>query len=157
MPSRIRRERKKGSRMPEGAVYVGRPTKWGNPWAFRTRQALARVPALDGSAWEYESRISADGMQHDYHHPDGRITVHHIRYMTRAECVEMFRRALTAPDRRIHIRQAPGKAWLSVDDVRRELAGRDLACWCPLPAEGEPDHCHARVLMEIANPEVSDA
>ncbi|RFZ11213.1 hypothetical protein DSM43518_02053 [Mycobacterium marinum] len=31
-------------------------------------------------------------------------------------------------------------------DVRRELAGHDLACWCPL---GQP--CHADVLLEIAN------
>lgn len=31
-PKRIQRQRSKGWRMPEGAVYVGRPTKWGNPW-----------------------------------------------------------------------------------------------------------------------------
>lgn len=30
MPKRIQRERRKGWRMPEGAIYVGRPTKWGN-------------------------------------------------------------------------------------------------------------------------------
>jgi len=34
--------------------------------------------------------------------------------------------------------------------ARRQLAGRDLLCWCPLPADGEPDHCHASVLLEIA-------
>ena len=32
-PKRIQRKRTKGWRMPDGAVYVGRPTKWGNPWA----------------------------------------------------------------------------------------------------------------------------
>lgn len=31
-PKRIQRQRTKGWRMPEGAVYVGRPTKWGNPF-----------------------------------------------------------------------------------------------------------------------------
>lgn len=31
-PRRIQRQRTKGWRMPEGAVYVGRPTKWGNPF-----------------------------------------------------------------------------------------------------------------------------
>ncbi|NJP42302.1 DUF4326 domain-containing protein [Streptomyces sp. PRB2-1] len=35
--------------------------------------------------------------------------------------------------------------------ARRELAGRDLMCWCPLPAPGQPDHCHAAVLLELAN------
>lgn len=29
MPKRIQRKRTKGWRMPPGAVYVGRPTKWG--------------------------------------------------------------------------------------------------------------------------------
>lgn len=29
-PQRIQRKRTKGWRMPEGAVYVGRPTRWGN-------------------------------------------------------------------------------------------------------------------------------
>ena len=32
MPKRIQRQRTKGWRMPEGAVYVGRPTQWGNPY-----------------------------------------------------------------------------------------------------------------------------
>lgn len=31
------------------------------------------------------------------------------------------------------------------------LRDRNLACWCPLPAPGEPDCCHAAVLLEIAN------
>lgn len=35
------------------------------------------------------------------------------------------------------------------------LAGKNLACWCPLPAPGEPDICHAAVLLELANPEKS--
>ena len=34
--------------------------------------------------------------------------------------------------------------------IRRDLAGRDLACWCPLPAEGEPDICHAALLLVLA-------
>lgn len=31
-PIRIQRKRTKGWRMPENAVYVGRPTIWGNPF-----------------------------------------------------------------------------------------------------------------------------
>ena len=37
MPKRIQRHRTKGWRMPEGAIYVGRPTIWGNPYRV-TRQ-----------------------------------------------------------------------------------------------------------------------
>jgi hypothetical protein len=32
MPSRIQRSRAKGWRMPPGAIYVGRPTRFGNPF-----------------------------------------------------------------------------------------------------------------------------
>ena len=32
MPQRIQRKRTKSWRMPQGAVYVGRPTIWGNPF-----------------------------------------------------------------------------------------------------------------------------
>lgn len=34
MSERIQRRRTKGWRMPEGAVYVGRPTYWGNPYVI---------------------------------------------------------------------------------------------------------------------------
>jgi hypothetical protein len=34
-----------------------------------------------------------------------------------------------------------------------ELAGRDLACWCPLEdGHGNRVPCHADVLLELANP-----
>ena len=36
-----------------------------------------------------------------------------------------------------------------VDDIRDALAGRDLACWCPLDSP-----CHGDVLLELANGEV---
>ena len=31
-----------------------------------------------------------------------------------------------------------------------KLRGKNLACWCPLPAKGEEDICHAAVLIELA-------
>ncbi|MFE5514489.1 DUF4326 domain-containing protein [Streptomyces sp. NPDC056529] len=34
---------------------------------------------------------------------------------------------------------------------RAVLFGRDLMCWCPLPEPGQPDHCHAAVLLDLAN------
>lgn len=37
----------------------------------------------------------------------------------------------------------------TAEEIRRELAGKDLACWCPLPAAGETDWCHATVLLEF--------
>lgn len=32
MPQRIQRKRTKGFKMPPDTIYVGRPTKWGNPF-----------------------------------------------------------------------------------------------------------------------------
>jgi hypothetical protein len=94
-PQRIQRKRTKGWRMPEGAVYVGRPTMWGNPF-------FASVMGAD-RAVEY-FRQWAEG-QGDY-----------VRF------------------------------------ARRELAGKSLACWCPLDVP-----CHADVLLEIANQQKMEA
>lgn len=58
-PMRIQRKRIKGWRMPENTVYVGRPTKWSNPfkigmshpylgWIWKDgRKALSREMAID--------------------------------------------------------------------------------------------------------------
>jgi hypothetical protein len=36
------------------------------------------------------------------------------------------------------------------------LRGKDLACWCPLVDEnGDPVPCHADILLQIANKEIS--
>lgn len=153
-PKRIRLSRAKGYRKPEGAVVVSRPSKWGNPFVYRTHTGLARVPAVDnpGAAWEYEGRISADGMRHDYHHPDGSITECHVRYMTRAEIVQLYRAVLLSSPQSRYLGYWVGKGadrrreYVTVEDVRRELAGKDLGCWCPLDKP-----CHADALLEIAN------
>jgi hypothetical protein len=54
---------------------------------------------------------------------------------SRAESVDRYARAL-----------ARGELPFTKSDVIRELAGHDLACWCPLDGP-----CHADVLLEVAN------
>jgi hypothetical protein len=45
----------------------------------------------------------------------------------------------------------PGGPPTTLEDVRRELRGKNLACWCPL------DHpCHADVLLRLANLDVDN-
>ena len=56
---------------------------------------------------------------------------------TAAECVRLYEASLTPEQQR---------------QAREELAGRDLACFCPI---GAP--CHADVLLRIANEEVQGA
>src|ERR1035441_5396930 len=84
MPKRIQRSRKKGARLPKGAVCVSRGTKYGNQ--FRV------------------------GAPHPVH--GGPITRH--------EAVELHRQWLGTTT-------AGAKV---VDEARRELRGKDLACWC---------------------------
>ncbi|WP_247625296.1 DUF4326 domain-containing protein [Microbacterium galbinum] len=57
--------------------------------------------------------------------------------LTRADAVAQFRDLV----------MDPGAAYTGFRaQVREQLAGKNLACWCPL---GDP--CHADVLLEIAN------
>ena len=56
---------------------------------------------------------------------------------TRADAVAAFEQALAVGDPILGF---------TTEDVQRELAGRDLACWCPLD---QP--CHADVLLRLAN------
>jgi len=69
-------------------------------------------------------------------------------YGSRAAAVETYRRALLAGE-------LPGVAgWppVAIETVRRELAGRDLACRCP------PDQpCYAEVLIDVATSPVGTA
>jgi hypothetical protein len=102
-PQRIQRKRTAGWRMPEGAVYVGRPSKWGNPFragAFRFLTGPKAGQKMDA-----------------------------------ADAVKAFRNRINLVEGEEVIAR-----------IRKELAGKDLVCWCPLDAP-----CHADVLLEIAN------
>lgn len=37
--------------MPEGAVYVGRPTRWGNPWRLAPDGSVDGARRPDGQPW----------------------------------------------------------------------------------------------------------
>jgi hypothetical protein len=136
MPNRIQRQRTKGWRMPENAVYVGRPTRWGNP--FAVGETLVRYPSIDGADWEHEGRSGkTPGEQHAYKHPDGSVTWHRVEVATREQVIELYT-LHTGP---------MGSYELDSEDLK-QLRGKDLACWCPI---GQP--CHADVLLELANSE----
>lgn len=108
MPKRIQRKRTKDWRMPEGVVYVGRPTRWGNPYRVGDESAF----------------IGGDKVFNLDDEP-----------LNHRDVAELFRIAL---DRDV----LP----VTKKQVRDELNGLDLACWCPL---NQP--CHADILLEIAN------
>lgn len=109
-PQRIQRKRTKGWRMPEGAVYVGRPTKWRNPFAVGDG-AVYRIGALTTMV------------------RDNRVAV--LLYKLGLECGEYeFRYG----ENTYHLHPMP----LTMPDAV-ELRGKDLACWCPLDAPCHAD------------------
>jgi len=60
----------------------------------------------------------------------------HVRHMTPAESVECYRAHVTGGGWPLDWRPRPG---FTIADIRAELGGHDLACWCPLD---QP--CHVR-------------
>lgn len=145
-PARIQRRRTRGSRMPAGAIYVGRGSKWGNP--FKLGETLIRIPGLDGSAWEHEDQPSKTaGDTYSFRHSSGRTTWHRVEYANREQVVELHRRIVQGQSSNLTV------TYPSVDEIRAELAGRDLACWCPLTdTAGRHVSCHADTLLHTANP-----
>jgi hypothetical protein len=122
-PRRVQRTRRPGGGIPEGAVYVGRPSKWGN--SFHTHGDGSRMtPELAVQSFREFVRTQGGFFPNDG--PRWRTS--------RGQ------------------RQVEKKPWTTVAEIQRELRGHDLACWCPLTdAEGRPVPCHADVLLEIAN------
>jgi hypothetical protein len=82
---------KKTEKPPKDAVYIGRPSRWGNPFSMR-----------------FESQ--------------------------RPFVIQRFREWL---DQNPQIKE----------EIRRELRGKDLVCFC------FPKACHGDIILEIANAE----
>lgn len=55
-PQRIQRSRAKGWRMPANTLYVGRPTKWGNPYKVGAEPMNGDTgQTLEEALWSYEN------------------------------------------------------------------------------------------------------
>lgn len=130
-PKRIQRKRSKGWKMPEGAVSVTRPGKWGNP--FKVGGYFRIVHKSLGDSISTEGRGGFTYLQcllTEYLDPSFALID------TSAKAVEFYRR---------YVELYPRK---NIEELR----GKDLACWCPLvDKDGKPVPCHADVLLEIAN------
>jgi hypothetical protein len=100
-PRRIQRRRTRGWRKPEGAVYVGRGTRWGNPWVVaQTKTGWAVNWAGQGTP-RPEWTASTDSQ--------------HAAHLMAVGMFREFAELTIGFDVR----------------ARVELKGRDLMCWCP--------------------------
>ena len=106
MPIRIQRKRTRGWKMPPNTVYVGRPTKWGNPYEV----GRSYHDQETGETWEHISQNTA---------------------------VEFYKEAI--------LNQYPA-ATVTIEEIVKELKGKNLACWC-----SKDERCHADVLLRLAN------
>lgn len=101
MPERIQRSRAKGWRMPEGTLYVGRPSRWGNPYRVGDVAYTGTMPFPLPTHSEVRNTppIVAE------------------RCESVQQAVDWFRRWAE-----VMVERHPD--WLD------PLRGRDLACWC---------------------------
>jgi hypothetical protein len=127
MPNRVQRKRTRGWTAPLDAqgrkpVYVGRGTRWGNPWAV--------IHLTTGRGWAVQW-----AGHRDQHKPLGLkdFVPANDQRDAHALAVELYETWLYADPKLL-------------DRAQQELAGRDLMCWC---ADTLP--CHADALLRLAN------
>lgn len=128
-PIRIQRQRTAGWRMPADTVYVGRPTRWGNPY----RQTDIGVDVLAGLLGRNTAANRAAVLVSLYPRwLSGKIGTDWDVDGMLYRMIDETHGDLPPPPTR--------------EEIRAALSGRNLACWCPL------EHpCHADILLAIVN------
>lgn len=138
-PQRVQLSRRKGWRLPPNTMSVARPTKWGNPYSVQRagRDVPLRYAVVDRQAWIV--------VHHDkWGNPKGKYGGFSSKADATAFAVGMFERSVLGSRLEVDGEHMV-RSWLA------DLAGKNLACWCPLPEPGQPDWCHAAVLLRLAN------
>lgn len=113
MPKRIQRKRTKGWRNPEGSVYVGRPTVFGNPFKVKIFGRRKAVSLYRG--WILK-RIS-----------QGRIIKIFEEHEELTAAEELYYWATLCEWRKVVLDRLP------------ELRGKDLSDWCALDGDCHAD------------------
>jgi hypothetical protein len=123
-PTRIQRSRKKGYKMGD-AIYVGRGSKWGNPFVVQTapKGMVGSYPMTDCRYAVVDTRDDA---------PRGNYKLFRTFHDAARYAAAQYRYVVLS------------KMLAADPDALQELAGKHLACWC------SPDNpCHGDVLLEI--------
>lgn len=128
MPGQVQISRARGWRMPVGAVKVDRTTRWGNP--FKVLK-----PRSKAEPW----RVAFTPFRPGQARPDWAAEVEAPGHAGELEATGAAQSAFA------RWLGEPAQAEL-VEQARRELRGKDLACWCPI---GSP--CHRGVWIGLAN------
>ncbi len=67
-PKRITRSRAAGWRMPENAIYVGRPTVWGNPYVVGSQLMDGGTLTAEKAVELYKQHLSENFNERDVRH-----------------------------------------------------------------------------------------
>lgn len=118
-PRRIQRRRIKGWRAadhctnPLGYAYVGRGTRFGNPWV------VVQTPRGWAASWTEGARKPTPPAEKRWVACDSRYGAHEAAVYLYAEWIADQPKLLAA--------------------IREQLGGRDVLCWCPpeLPCHGD--------------------
>jgi hypothetical protein len=124
--------------MPENTFYVGRPTKFGNPFEAYKCECCGYWDVRDENGVTY--LVDHEWVQQPGVRADSRTWT--TRDEAQRKAAELYWNEMTY--------------WLGgrmvwdpeLAEAVRGLHGKNLACWCPLD---QP--CHADVLLELANGE----
>ncbi len=136
-PARIQRTRRKGSRLPAGAVCVSRPSRLGNMFAIERlpRHLFGEFGADPHRVYDITGRVPFRIEENIY--PDRFIA---------SVCAVRNYELHTGPFGS-HEYDADTRAFIA------SIAGRDIACWCPLvvPGTNHPWPCHGNSILRWAN------
>ena len=111
--------------MPDNAVYIGRPSKWGNPFIMVGDQLFS-----DAS---HRRTIFSPWIIYDQHHL-------YTKEEGLDKCLELYKLWVMGWLVTNDVKPCP----FSLEEARKELNGKDLACWCPRTKK-----CHADILIEL--------
>lgn len=150
-PRRIQRRRTPGWRMPEGAIYVGRPSPYGNPFPWDADWSTWLALALGQNADEAGRRAAAVIAHRWWMANDG------SPFPVATDMAEGGRgeieytsgaiRKISAIPVAMGVMMLEKLGTLMIPATRpsiEPLRGHDLVCWCP---EGTP--CHGDYLLEL--------
>lgn len=110
VPTRGQRKRTKGWTVPEGGLYVGRPSQWGNPWRIK---GTARGHAVTHEPVTGRAR--------------GTVGTYDTVQEAAARAVQEYREYLA------------GQSDLWLLGRLQPLYGKILLCWCPPTQECHVD------------------
>lgn len=122
MAIRIQRKRTKDFTQPLGTIYVGRPTKWGNPFRLTNGLIYINVPfhLSKTDKWVYYNVGDLDDVKHLYE-----------IVLRSTPCVNKYLQYWSDHFSKLDV---------------KSLKGASLSCWCALDKP-----CHVDVLLRLAN------